>query len=93
MRDPRSNRCGGAALIAGLVLGVAPARAQFAPPLAPPLSPDQAKLAYQQASKLYGDPAHPNLSAPPGYEFAEYVCGENQRNASEANGLTKGDGR
>ena len=62
MRDPRSNRAGVVALIAGLLFGVAPARAQFAPPLAPPLSPDQAKLAYQEASKLYGDPAHPNLS-------------------------------
>jgi hypothetical protein len=31
--------------------------------------------------------------APPGYEFAEYVCGENQRNAPDANGLTRGDAR
>jgi hypothetical protein len=31
--------------------------------------------------------------APPGYEFSEYVCGENQRNALDENGLTKGDGR
>jgi hypothetical protein len=37
-------------------------KAQFAPPLAPPLAPDLAKLAYQEASKLYGDPAHPNFS-------------------------------
>ena len=31
--------------------------------------------------------------APPGYEFGEYVCGENQRNPPDANGLTKGDSR
>ena len=31
--------------------------------------------------------------APPGYEFAEYVCGENQRNAPDASGLTTGNSR
>jgi hypothetical protein len=49
--------------LAGLLLIVGPAaQAQFAPPIAPPMPPEQAKLAYAQASQLYGDPAHPNLA-------------------------------
>ena len=46
----------------GLLLTAGQARAQFTPPIAPPLPPDQARLAFQDAAKLYGDPAHPNIS-------------------------------
>jgi hypothetical protein len=68
MRRPRIRKwlegfpAGATALLVSLFLTVGPARAQFAPPLAPPLPADQAKLAYQQASQLYGDPAHLNFS-------------------------------
>jgi hypothetical protein len=31
--------------------------------------------------------------APPGYEFGEYICNENQRNAPDENGLTQGNSR
>jgi len=64
--DARSSGIPGTASLSAalvlLLLAAAPAKAQFAPPIAPPMPPEQAKLAFQQASQLYGDPAHPNFS-------------------------------